>query len=83
MSMMRQGVTSRRVSSYDRTGGGDDFIHIANGEKKIILDVKGAGIIDVELLAPAVYVLAALSIVTVVQRIWHVRQQLIATAPAT
>jgi len=44
---------------------------------------KGAGIIDVELLAPAVYVLAALSIVTVVQRIWHVRQQLIATAPAT
>jgi CDP-diacylglycerol--glycerol-3-phosphate 3-phosphatidyltransferase len=44
---------------------------------------KGAGIVDVELLAPAVYVLAALSIVTVVQRIWHVRQQLIATAPAT
>jgi CDP-diacylglycerol--glycerol-3-phosphate 3-phosphatidyltransferase len=44
---------------------------------------KGAGIIDVELLAPAVYVLAALSIVTVVQRIWHVRKQLIAAAPAT
>ena len=37
---------------------------------------KGAGIIDVELLAPAVYVLAALSIVTVGQRIWHVRQEL-------
>jgi CDP-diacylglycerol--glycerol-3-phosphate 3-phosphatidyltransferase len=44
---------------------------------------KGAGIVDVELLAPAVYVLAALSIVTVVQRIWHVRKQLIAAAPAT
>jgi CDP-diacylglycerol--glycerol-3-phosphate 3-phosphatidyltransferase len=43
---------------------------------------KGAGIVDVELLAPAVYVLAALSIVTVVQRIWHVRKQLIAAAPA-
>ena len=37
---------------------------------------KGAGLFDAELLAPAVYVLAALSIVTVVQRIWHVRQQL-------
>jgi CDP-diacylglycerol--glycerol-3-phosphate 3-phosphatidyltransferase len=33
-----------------------------------------------DLLAPAVYVLAALSVVTVVQRIWHVRSQL--TAPA-
>jgi CDP-diacylglycerol--glycerol-3-phosphate 3-phosphatidyltransferase len=37
---------------------------------------KGAGLIDVELLAPAVYVLAGLSIITVAQRIWHVRQQL-------
>jgi phosphatidylinositol phosphate synthase len=36
----------------------------------------GAGLFDADLLAPAVYVLAALSIVTVVQRIWHVRQQL-------
>ena len=37
---------------------------------------QGAGIFDVELLAAAVYVLAALSIITVAQRIWHVRQQL-------
>jgi len=37
---------------------------------------KGAGIVDVELLAPAVYVLAALSTVTVFQRIFHVRQAL-------
>jgi CDP-diacylglycerol--glycerol-3-phosphate 3-phosphatidyltransferase len=46
---------------------------------------KGAGIFDgVELLAPAVYVLAALSIVTVIQRIWHVRGQLVApAAPAS
>jgi CDP-diacylglycerol--glycerol-3-phosphate 3-phosphatidyltransferase len=42
---------------------------------------KGAGLFDVELLAPAVYVLAALSIVTVVQRIWHVRGQLVELAP--
>ena len=37
---------------------------------------KGAGIGDFELLAPAVYVLAALSVITVVQRIWHVRGEL-------
>jgi CDP-diacylglycerol---glycerol-3-phosphate 3-phosphatidyltransferase len=41
---------------------------------------KGASIGHFELLAPAVYVLAALSLVTVVQRIWHVRREL--TAPA-
>jgi CDP-diacylglycerol--glycerol-3-phosphate 3-phosphatidyltransferase len=37
---------------------------------------KGAGIFDVELLEPAVYLLAGLSVITVVQRIWHVRKQL-------
>jgi CDP-diacylglycerol--glycerol-3-phosphate 3-phosphatidyltransferase len=36
----------------------------------------------VDLLAPAVYVLAGLSVVTVVQRIWHVRRQLIAPPEA-
>jgi CDP-diacylglycerol---glycerol-3-phosphate 3-phosphatidyltransferase len=34
---------------------------------------RGASLGSFELLAPAVYVLAALSLVTVVQRIWHVR----------
>jgi CDP-diacylglycerol--glycerol-3-phosphate 3-phosphatidyltransferase len=37
---------------------------------------KGAGVIDVELLKPAVYLLAGLSVITVVQRIWHVRGEL-------
>jgi CDP-diacylglycerol--glycerol-3-phosphate 3-phosphatidyltransferase len=37
---------------------------------------KGAALGGVELLAPAVYVLAALSVVTVAQRIWHVRREL-------
>jgi CDP-diacylglycerol---glycerol-3-phosphate 3-phosphatidyltransferase len=37
---------------------------------------KGAGIFDVELLAPAIYVLAALTAFTVVQRVWHVRGEL-------
>jgi CDP-diacylglycerol--glycerol-3-phosphate 3-phosphatidyltransferase len=39
---------------------------------------KGAGIGDFELLAPAIYVMAALTAVTVFQRVWHVRQALTA-----
>jgi CDP-diacylglycerol--glycerol-3-phosphate 3-phosphatidyltransferase len=38
----------------------------------------GELISGVDLLAPAVYVLAGLSVITVVQRIWHVRRQLVA-----
>jgi CDP-diacylglycerol--glycerol-3-phosphate 3-phosphatidyltransferase len=41
-----------------------------------LLFAKGASLGDVELLEPAVYVLAALSIVTVFQRIFYVRSQL-------
>ncbi|MEZ5076623.1 MAG: CDP-alcohol phosphatidyltransferase family protein [Solirubrobacterales bacterium] len=37
---------------------------------------KGAGIADFELLAPAVYVLAALTTFTTFQRVWHVRNEL-------
>jgi CDP-diacylglycerol---glycerol-3-phosphate 3-phosphatidyltransferase len=37
---------------------------------------KGAGFLGVDLLAPAVYVLAGLSSITVWQRIWHVRKAL-------
>src|SRR4051794_31958317 len=37
---------------------------------------KGAGIGDFELLAPAVYVIAALTAITAVQRVWHVRGQM-------
>ncbi len=37
---------------------------------------KGAGLGDFELLAPAVYLIAALTIVTTIQRVWHVRNQL-------
>jgi CDP-diacylglycerol--glycerol-3-phosphate 3-phosphatidyltransferase len=37
---------------------------------------KGAGLGDFELLAPAVYVIAALTIFTTFQRVWHVRNQL-------
>ena len=41
-----------------------------------LLFAKGAGLGDFELLEPAVYVLAALSIITVFQRIFHVRREL-------
>jgi CDP-diacylglycerol--glycerol-3-phosphate 3-phosphatidyltransferase len=37
---------------------------------------KGAGVFDVELLAPAIYAMAVLTSVTVIQRVWHVRKQL-------
>jgi CDP-diacylglycerol--glycerol-3-phosphate 3-phosphatidyltransferase len=37
---------------------------------------KGASIADFELLAPAIYVMAAATTLTVFQRVWHVRRQL-------
>jgi CDP-diacylglycerol--glycerol-3-phosphate 3-phosphatidyltransferase len=39
---------------------------------------RGAGIGDFELLAPAIYAMAALTALTVVQRVWHVRRALAA-----
>jgi CDP-diacylglycerol--glycerol-3-phosphate 3-phosphatidyltransferase len=41
---------------------------------------KGASLGHFELLAPAVYVLAGLTVFTTLQRIWHVRKQLAALA---
>src|SRR5215217_648423 len=41
---------------------------------------KGASIIDVELLEPAVWLLAGLSVITVGQRIFHVRKELLRAA---
>src|SRR5689334_18906282 len=46
-----------------------------------LIFAKGAGLGDFELLAPAVYVIAALTIVTTIQRVWHVRNQLSSDAP--
>ena len=37
---------------------------------------KGAGLFDVDLLAPAIYVMGALTAITVVQRVLHVRREL-------
>jgi CDP-diacylglycerol--glycerol-3-phosphate 3-phosphatidyltransferase len=41
-----------------------------------LIFARGASLGDFSLLAPAVYVLAALSVVTVAQRIWHVKRAL-------
>jgi CDP-diacylglycerol--glycerol-3-phosphate 3-phosphatidyltransferase len=41
-----------------------------------LLFAKGASLGDFELLEPAIYVLAGLSVFTVIQRIWHVRRVL-------
>lgn len=46
-----------------------------------LLFAKGAGLAEFELLAPAVYVLAGLSTITVLQRIFHVRKALTEPAP--
>jgi CDP-diacylglycerol---glycerol-3-phosphate 3-phosphatidyltransferase len=41
-----------------------------------LIFAKGAGLGDFSLLAPAVYAIAALTIVTTFQRVWHVRNEL-------
>jgi CDP-diacylglycerol--glycerol-3-phosphate 3-phosphatidyltransferase len=41
---------------------------------------KGASLVDVELLEPAVWLLAGLSVITVGQRIFHVRKELLRAA---
>jgi hypothetical protein len=47
LARIREGAHSERVSSWDRTGGNNDRVeNIADGERRTIFDVKGAGIID-------------------------------------
>jgi CDP-diacylglycerol--glycerol-3-phosphate 3-phosphatidyltransferase len=46
-----------------------------------LLFARGAGLADFQLLEPAVYVLAGLSTITVLQRIFHVRKALTEPAP--
>ena len=43
---------------------------------------RGASLGDFQLLAPAIYVLAALTTITVIQRVWHVKLELSADRPA-
>ena len=46
LTKMQKNVKSRRISSYDKTGGNGDCLGgIKDGEKRTIMEVKGAGII--------------------------------------
>ena len=48
-----------------------------------LIFAKGAGLADFELLEPAIYVMAALTTITVLQRVLHVRRELVGNqAPA-
>jgi CDP-diacylglycerol--glycerol-3-phosphate 3-phosphatidyltransferase len=47
-----------------------------------LLFAKGAGLGDFELLEPAIYLLAGLTIVTTFQRVFHVRRQLVRATAA-
>jgi CDP-diacylglycerol--glycerol-3-phosphate 3-phosphatidyltransferase len=51
-------------------------VGIADRAVRVVILSAGLLLAGLELLAPAVYVLAALSTITVVQRIWHVRREL-------
>lgn len=39
-------VTTRRISSYDRTGGNDDRLHVQPGSTVVLGDIVGAGCIN-------------------------------------
>jgi len=47
IAQIKKGIKSKRVSSYDTTGGNNDrFENIKPGEKRTLFRVKGAGIIN-------------------------------------
>jgi CDP-diacylglycerol--glycerol-3-phosphate 3-phosphatidyltransferase len=52
-------------------------VGIADRAVRVVILSAGLLLADLELLKPAVYVLAGLSVITVGQRIWHVRGQLL------
>ena len=46
LAKIKTGVKSKRVSSYDRSGGNNDrFENIPDGERRTLFEVEGAGII--------------------------------------
>lgn len=47
LARIRDGVQSRRISSFDRTGGNDDrFEDVQAGERRTLFQVDGAGIVN-------------------------------------
>lgn len=45
LHVLKNGIKTKRVSSYDRNGGNVDNIPIAAGETAVLADLQGAGII--------------------------------------
>lgn len=47
LATIKKGIRSKRISSYDTTGGNNDrFESIKPGEKRTLFDVRGAGVIN-------------------------------------
>ena len=47
LTYVRSGVQTKRVSSYDRSGGNNDrFENIPSGERRTLFEVEGSGIIN-------------------------------------
>jgi hypothetical protein len=47
LATIRSGVHSKRISSYDRSGGNNDrFENIPSGERRNLAEIKGAGVIN-------------------------------------
>ena len=53
-------------------------VGIADRAVRVVILSAGLILADIGLLEPAIYTLAGLSLITVFQRIWHVRTALIA-----
>src|SRR3954470_10336042 len=80
-------VLASLVVSYPRprreARGGECKVGIPDRAVRVVILSAGLVFGDLlDLIAPAVYVLAALAVVTVVQRIWHVRKELTREVPA-
>jgi hypothetical protein len=47
LTTIKEGVKTKRISSYDRSGGNNDrFENIAPGESRILAEIEGAGTIN-------------------------------------
>lgn len=79
-------IVSSLMVSYTRARaealGVECKVGFGNRAGRVIILSAGLLLADLGVLEPAVYLLAALSTVTVVQRIFHVRKQLVAAQPA-
>ena len=43
MPLIKDGVHSKRESSYDRTGANRDFVRVETGETAPLCDIEGCG----------------------------------------